>query len=360
LPNGWGGEAYRMVSGYFYHGGFFFVLALLLFTGFWVMRHHAIQQWFAENKRLRMFILLSLLALLLATGRPALLWILQSRLPLFDQFNHPFKFFLYLQFFAICSGVMITNNFLNKFASKKTALFFYLFSLLLLIFQVSKTKDAFFVYTLKGKPYEPPKYASLLGPNRNYRILSLSPSRSADSLFAGSLTLNFAGVQEIASIDGYEPFFQNKFNLYTQHRQAGVRYFILGKYKPAGEYFTGLQQQLPLFSDYKSFRKIYEDDQVSVMEDTAFEPIVQFFDAGHVLQQTSFTMENRNNGAIIKLNKAIRTDKILLGFNYHKNLEIFINRKNREFTNDPWNRIAIDVKDTVRDIEIRYNPLKYL
>jgi hypothetical protein len=254
---------------------------------------------------------------------------------------------------------MIANHYLKEFASKKKTMVFYFGSFLLLGFQVFQTKDAFFVYSVNQKPYAKPKYVGLFDPNKNYRILSLSPSRSADSLFAGSLTLNFATVQGLASADGYEPLFQNGYNLYTQHRQAGIRYFILGKYKAAGEYFTGMQHQLELFSDYKSFTRLYEDDQVTVLEDNAYEPILQVFDKEENPKPFSFTMEYQNNGANILLDRAVLANRLILGFNYHKNLTIYCNGIKRTFATDPWNRIAIELNDSLRNMEIRYHPFNY-
>jgi hypothetical protein len=359
MPNGWGGAAYRKVSGHFYYGGFLFTLSFLFFIASWLRYKKSVQDFFTINTLLKPFLLLATLALVLAIGRPGLLWMIQSKLPLLNKFNHPFKFLLFAQFFMIVSGAFIVHHFLKPYIHKKIVFAFMSISSILVLLHVVQTKDAFFVYNLQGKPYTTPNFKNLFSKQNDYRILSLAAARSTDALFSHSLTMNFATPQGIASIDGYEPFFQNRYNLFIEHRQASIRYFILAKHTASNTYFMGLKNQLSNFNDYKQFLKIYEDAQVTILENSSYQPIIQFLQKDSAIH-VPYTIENKNNGIIVQLPQAVTASQLILGYNYNKNLDVYINHKKKEYTKDAYNRIQVMVQEPVRTITLIYRPLKYL
>jgi hypothetical protein len=168
--------------------------------------------------------------------------------------------------------------------------------------------------------------------------------------------MNFATPLGIASMDGYEPMFSIQQNLYANHRQAGIRYFLATKYKEANPYFIGSKDQLALFDGSAAFQQIYDDPQVTIWEDTLYEPLLQFFDQKGLRLPVSYTIENSNNGVSITTGNTISDAAMIISYNYHKNLEIYINKKRVNFTRDAYGRIVITKQNTVDIVQLVYNP----
>ncbi len=357
MPNGWGGLAYRSYSNLFYTGGYFFTFSLFIFLVITMLKKFKFGLRFEFANWFKLLLYLFIFTLLLSMGKSGILWILQSKLPVLNQFNHPFKFFLFVQFFGIICGAIIINIVLPMLKQQYVLTTFVMLSILSLVYQVIMTKDAFYVYTYK-KPYkELPYQQELSSVDNNYRILPLSVIRSNEINFAHSLVLNFATPYKISSIVGLEVLYNSSFDFFKHHRQLGIRYVISSKFKSETGYFNeykDFENQLTFFS---SMKKNYETDKVIIWEDTAYEKLIQVFDVNNKLIDEPIQIKNKNNGIEVNFTKPIGViSKIILGYNYHYNLHVFINGQKVFKNKDSIGRVIVYPNVEIRQIQTKYIP----
>jgi hypothetical protein len=361
MPNGWGGVAYKSYSNLFYQGGYLFTFSLFCFLIIGVLKKFKLGQHFAFTTWFKVLLFLFIITLLLSMGKSGILWTLQSKLPILNKFNHPFKFFLFVQFFGITCGAIIISVLLPLLKQKYALTIFTILSLASLVYQVVMTKDAFYMYNYK-KPYKELPYQQVLSHvDNNYRILPLSVIRSNQIDFAHTLVLNFPTPYKINSVVGLEVLYNSPFDFFKNHRQVGIRYVISSKLKSETGYFNehkGFENKLTFFN---SMKKVYETDQTIIWEDTAYEKLVQLFDINHQLINQSIQIDNRNNGIAVSFTKPTGVvSKIILGYNYQDNLHVFINGQKVTKDRDSIGRVIVYPNVEVKQIQTKYIPHPFL
>ncbi len=356
LPNGWGSTLYKAYDYYFYYGGFVFILITFFYIIYSFINFKNFYNLYKQKNKLFIFAIVFLVSFILAFGIPGFLWFLQSKIPIFNKFNHPFKFLLFVQFFGTITGAIILNYFCKKYFNKFSFYFILIISFIIITLNVFNTKDAFFVFDLQNKPYSPAKYFNLLDTNNNYRIIPLSALRSSDSLFNNTLQMNFSMMQNIASADGYEPFCNNLNDNYKNHRELGIRYFIVSHHTPSSVNVAYLFNRLSKFKYYIEFNKIYSDNQIDILEDTLSEPLIQLYQNNQKIK-TNIEILNKNNGVFFEINasKAI-VNKAMLNYNFNENIFVYVNGKTIEKEKDSFNRMVIYPNQLVKTIEFKYIP----
>jgi hypothetical protein len=357
MPNGWGGVAYRSYSNLFYQGGYLFTFSLFCFLIIGLLNNFKLGQRFKLMSWFNLLLFLFIITLLLAMGKSGVLWTLQSKLPVLNKFNHPFKFFLFVQFFGIICGAIIINTILPLLKQKHALTYFTVLSFSFLLYQVIMTKDAFYMYNYK-KPYKELPYQQMLSAvDNNYRILPLSVIRSNQIDFAHTLVLNFPTLYKISSATGLEVLYSSQFDFFKNHRQIGIRYVISSKLKSETGFFEeykGMESKLTFFT---SMKKIYETDRTIIWEDAAYEKIIQLFDGRNQLIDMPIQIDNKNNGIKINFIKPTeQVSKIILGYNYHDNLHVYVNGQQLAKYKDSIGRVIVYPNVEVKQIQTKYIP----
>jgi hypothetical protein len=358
LPNGWGRSDLHSVDVYFYYGAF--ILLPLAFAAIIYKLLYRRYPLFSnnDNKVFHWLCILLGIAFVFSMGRSGLLWWLLAKFPLFNKFNHPFKFLLFVQFFGIITGAILIQQLFRRFRFLPANFWIYSFSIVtvvLLGINMRHTRQAFYVYTYQ-KPYPAISWLNQLEKKIDYRVFPLGPSRSPDRLFESSLQMNFPTVYKIPSLDGYEPLNDKGTEVYRYHREFGVRYFIQSKHKAESNIFSG-ENNTHNFSNYQSFTKKYEDAQVIVYEDSLYEPVIQLFDAAGK-RWNDYNIEYRSNGIDIIMKQKTTFQKIKLNILYREGLKImFDDMPCIKFNKDSLGAVWCSEMHTASAIRIRYRAL---
>ena len=357
LPNGWGQGGLHHYDAFFYYGGFIFLLLALSFLLYRVM-YKRFPLVATEQYPVTSFLWLLLLAFVLSLGAPGILWWLQAQLPVLNKFNHPFKLLLYVQFFGIVAGAVLLQQLMNRIPQLAVARMYYgvaAIIIFLLAVNVHNTQQAFYVYTYK-KPYVQTDWA--FHPENNYRVLPIGAVRSPDDNFSNSLQMNFPMVNQVASIDGYEPLNNLGPDLYRNHRAFGVRYFVVAEHSTEPAFYRQTEKDLEHYQGHTSFRKMYSGNKITVYEDSLCEPVVQLWNSsGKPVQPEKIIY--RNNGIDIQTGN-IPLQQVQLGFMYRKGMEVYYdNRKCRQVSADSLQRILVKDTGTAATIKLRYRPFPF-
>lgn len=360
LPNGWGSSELREYDTYFYHGGFIFLILSIAVLVFWLLRGKCRLLPGYEHFVPKAFLLLLALAFLFAMGRSGGLWWLMAKLPLFDKFNHPFKFLLFVQFFGIAAGAILLQQLILRTREKEQPLYRYALNIVVLLnlcILVYHARQAFYKYEYQ-QPYTAIAWLNQLDPKKDYRIMPSGPLRSPDTGFESSMQMNFPMVYGIASLDGYEPLNHQGVDVYRYHREFGVRYFIESKHR-AEPGFSAHNGELQRYRYYSEFRKIYEDAQVKVYEDSLYEPIAALYNAqGNEIK--NYTIKYQNNGLDIQLPQPDTLSRMRLSLISRKGLNIYYNnRLCRKFLSDQSGRIYCTEMLPASVIRVRYKALPF-
>lgn len=356
LPNGWGRYGLSHYDAYFYYGGFIFLVLALAALISWLIRGKCRLLSGYEHFIPKAFLLLLAVAFIFSLGRSGGLWWLTAKLPLFDKFNHPFKFFLFVQFFGIIAGAVLFQQVLQRWKDFKIYIYTSAAIMLcLLCINSTQSKQAFYKYEYR-QPYPAIAWLNKLNAKKDYRIMPVGPLRSPDSGYESSLQMNFPMVYGIPSLDGYEPLNHKGIDVYRYHREYGARYFIESKHK-AEPGFPAIKNELLLFRHHNEFKKIYEDAQVNVYEDSLYDPVVQLYNAvGNEI--TGFSIKYRNNGMDIQLNQPDTVGRMRLSLVSRKGLKIYYNDKLcKKFLSDQSRRIYCREILPASVIRVRYRAL---
>lgn len=358
LPNGWGRSDLKAYDAFFYYGGFVFLLLALAALLFWLLRGKCRLLPGYEHFVPKAFLLLLALAFVYALGRSAGLWWLTAKLPLFNKFNHPFKFLLYVQFFGIVAGAVLFQQLLYRWKANTRVLYAGLAVITGLLFvNTIFSRQAFYKYKY-DQPYAVIPWLEKLDKEKNYRIMPVGPLRSPDRGFEASLHMNFPMVYGIPSLDGYEPLNHYGADVYRYHREYGVRYFIESKHT-AEPGFPSRKEELRLFRYHDALKKIYEDAQVNVYEDTLYDPVVQLYNTRGA-EIKNFRIKYRNNGLDVQLLQPDTLSRMRLSLISRKGLNIYYNnRLCRKFLSDQSGRIYCTEVLPASVIRVRYKALEF-
>jgi hypothetical protein len=357
LPNGWGSVAFRHADAHFYYGHLF--LPLLAFIALFYTMLSGLQS--GKFRTYRVLLLLFVIAFLLSLGRGGLLWWAMAKLPVFNQFNHPFKFLLFVQFFAMIAGALALQYLIQAHFNRRLQNIVALLlvsSIVVLPFHLNKTRQAFYVYRY-DRPYTKPSFTEKLAVGSNYRILPIGPLRSFDKGYEASLQMNFPAAYGIASADGYEPLDRKVFDFYRHHRQWGIRYFIQSLHQPEPNGFPIQNYGLQRYAGYRDFKEVYRDGGVIVYEDNLCEPVVQCLDEQGRLLPFSYqlTPEYHNNGLQVRLpatDTQVRT--LVLALAWRRGWLCKVDGVGVKPVKDAVGRMAVSVPGSCNTIRLYYQP----
>lgn len=202
-PNGWGASSPGSMSPFFYAGTLLTAagaLALVAALATMLRRHLEPDFWWRQR-----WSTLTLLALLLAIGQPALLWSALGALPAFEHFTHPFKLLPYLLLGLNLSGALALQRLLPRQRRWHTGLA--LATALLMLWNTGLARTSFFTYADDPYPPLPPAIAALLRPagsdTLQPRLLAAARFHTHAAGFATSLMHNLPTAHRVMALDGY-------------------------------------------------------------------------------------------------------------------------------------------------------------
>lgn len=351
MPNGWGTPGLQVYTSYFYYGGYTLLSAALLY----IMLVSIRPKWLFTFRHIPLFqayFFGLVICLIMALGVPGILWYIVGKLPLFNLFSHPFKFLLYVQFFGILCGVVLIQHVLKQYAVKYTYLFL-IQSIGCVVWQVIHTQDAFFAYNYT-KPYQAPNYNAVLHTNHNYRIMPLAVSRSTATNYDQSLTMNFATMQTIPSIYGYEPLYNHFWNVEENYSAYGVRYIIQSNYKPSNPLYIGTTNLLSKLHNYHTLAPIYTDSIYTIWENKTYTPLVVIYNNEMQPIYDAGTLSFNNNGISYITNYKQQVHNVLLNYTYTPHCKVYINNVQYPIVPDALNRIVIPCNTIINSIKLVY------
>jgi hypothetical protein len=217
-PEAWGDPA-RMAPLY-YAGTVFMAIALagLLAMAGILLACRGVGPLVRDN----VWLLCGGLALWTAFG-PGGPWSAMSVLPVFDKFNGPWKMLLFVQLFTAIAGALMIERMVSSSRWRPgAAAILATLSVVLILYNVTLTRGAFYDYGDDPYPQLPGALTSLLTgdpPATRGRVLPIAPERSQVPDYVRSLMLDFPSYYGIASLDGYDPFVRDT----VQFRRAWER-----------------------------------------------------------------------------------------------------------------------------------------
>lgn len=157
------------------------------------------------------------------------LFLIFKFLPLLAKFHKAFKLFYIFLFSTSILGI--------RFLQKKSSLNSYLIvgSFLYLTYMLLFLDKGFYEYKIaKGDPYQLNNISDLPLKKSYAKVYSVAPLRSHDQNFANSMSLNFGLMNNIITINGYEPMAQSKNRILNQEdlHFLGVTHLLLFKENP--------------------------------------------------------------------------------------------------------------------------------
>jgi uncharacterized membrane protein YfhO len=226
------------------------------------------------------------------------------------------------------------------------------------MYNIHFTKDAFYVYGIKEKnDYGALGYESTLSKNNDYRIMTFSVGRSSSAYFNTMLISNLPTQYQIPSVFVYEPLAAVPTDFYKFYNEYGVRYFIVSKLTTPNPMFINNYGEFDRLYGHLQFLKIFEDHQVSIYENTQYQPLVQFYDQrDRIIKNATVTINNLSNGVNIRSDLKESVSKIILAYRAIKGIQIYINDKKNDFNKDEMDRIIIRTNEIPHKIALRYVP----
>jgi hypothetical protein len=343
----------------FYNHQFLFSIAAfaVLFYG---LIFGSRSQWF--RNRLGVLLLLFLTAVLLSLGKAGLLWPMLSKLPVFNKFQHPFKFLIFINYFAMLIGVLAVQRWIllnrqnsNRRIAIQALVVFFSASALLLTFFFQQLN-----FNLKGytRPYAVQPWMKILATGNQYRIYAAGTFTAPNQ--AATLQFNFGTQYRIVSIDGWEELNGILPNPLQYAREYGVRYYVLsnGKDYKEGLNINMTERNLPLFDKVqKEYQLIYRDSVIQLYEDVHWQPLVQLRNdtAAVVLQ---YTIEYNAQGAVIQLPQPAQGNLLTLAFINRPGLYVYLDDQPYSPAEDAAKRVVVRPVKPFRQIRLVYEPYK--
>lgn len=343
----------------FYNVHFLFLLAAFLLT---VWAFLSPEKFKTIQRTFKIVLLLFVAAILFSLGKAGLLWPVTAKLPLFNKFQHPFKFVLFIIFFGSLAGVLFCSWLRglyekNILAQRVLNTGVYGFGVTGLLFTFIFCQQHFNRYGFRRPYAKEPWMHSILQEN-NYRFYaagaSTAPARSA------SLMFNFGTAYKIPSAGGWEELNGIYPDVMQYGRQYGVRYYILSEFK---EYREGLnirsETEFPRLSEkiQASLPLVYRDSSIRIYEDSSAESLLQLRQQG-VLQAVEFSIQYHARGATIRLNKEVAGDALTLAFICRPKLNVYLDGKKQAVEKDGFGRVLVRPSAPFGKIEVLYEPYR--
>ncbi len=350
-PNLWGSIVQQQVSNYFYQGPVFFIGIAFVFLIIYFIKNKSFKNKDISQQHSKILSFIFLLVLLLSFGRSGIIWVIQSKLPILNKFSLPFKFLFFVQFFGVILGAFVLQQLQLKYKSIIAT-----FSITITIFCALHNCDAFYLY--KNNNYASQNILQKIKSDNNYRIISFAPLRSENGNYNIALTNNLATQYQIASVQGYEPLFQNNLNTLQNLNQLSTKYFIVSNVTSTNPYFVGIQSQASKYITAPNVQLIYADSTTKIYQNNNALPICVAYNNDSILQ-TNPEISNRNNGVFFLFNTPIVANKITLSFALLNGLKVFVNGKKQLVQKDAFGCIQFKPTETIKTIQTIYCPFPF-
>ena len=206
----------ELLSGYYeaptYQWEYYYVSPIIL-IGFYLAVFKYMPMFFQQskiNQEIHFELYLSLIAIVSLSFMSPLFFIFKY-LPLLSKFHKAFKLYY---IFLFSTGILGIRHILKKSTLNTYIIigsFMYLFYMLLFL------DKGFYEYKIvKGDPYQLKSISNLPLIESNAKVYAVAPLRSHDQNFANSMCLNFGLMNNIITINGYEPMADSKNRILNQ------------------------------------------------------------------------------------------------------------------------------------------------
>ncbi len=298
--------------------------------------------------------ILLLIAILFSFGKAGVLWIFFSKLPLFSKFQHPFKFYFFINFFVLILSSIILQKIFFGIKYKRIFNFVILGSSL---FSICLT----FIFNQKvyNDNYQNPYQLSDDFPKLDvskYRIAAIHNYDGNNE--CQTLGLNFPTHYKWPAITGFEDLNKEKPDVIKNANKFSVLYYICTNFENYNRGLTNntIAENITINKRImESYKEIFSDKYLRIFEDTSVLPIVQCFKDSFPVN-TNYTIKYNNKGANIKFDTNVKTDKIMLAFIWRPHLYIYINNKKYTPIKDEFERLIIFPTEVFEKIDLIYNP----
>ena len=198
-PNNWGSAHYELMGQFYYSGTVFCAVGLLALVAMCVA---------GMNRRTvgrNVWLVMALIAFVLALGRQGGLWTLIAKLPVMEKFTGPFKMLLYLNLFIMLGAGLIMERLAMRSYVWRIAIPAVVCGLM--VYHCLLPLPSF--YSFKERPY-PQLPAEMTRVLRGVesptpaRIIAFAPYMSPADGFVKSLMNDFATVYGYLNVFGYE------------------------------------------------------------------------------------------------------------------------------------------------------------
>ncbi|HOW35521.1 MAG TPA: hypothetical protein PL155_03835 [Candidatus Omnitrophota bacterium] len=355
---------------FYYSGTIFFavflgaILAISILLLFGKNKRLLLKRFIADN----IWIILALLALVLAMGHRGLLWTIQAQLPIFNKFRMPFKFLHYFNLFAVMGGGVIIERCLRTARKKELwALFLGTAVCSLMLYHVSLSSASFYSYgdrPSRLQSYKDRFNISDFSDRGNIRrVLSLTSDRSPKSGYVFSLNHNFPTFFHVHAFGGYDyfidksPYFSKaKENLFSRPSEAaiayGIRWVVIDRDIEEKKMADARSLGLASFLLAQGVKRRVTPDYVLVRLNNAH-PLV--FVEGHPRGALPFSV--KNNGLDIDTSRIlIAGGRIVINMLWRPEIMVMHGKEKLKCEADLWGRVVAEVPAQVKIVSFRYLP----
>jgi hypothetical protein len=298
--------------------------------------------------------ILLLIATLFSLGKAGILWMLFAKLPVFSKFQHPFKFYIFINFFILIIAVVYLQKLILFTKYKKLLYCLVCFSSILaititFIFNQKSTNEFF------SKPYLINEKLPGLDLTK-YRIAAVDNYDALNE--CRTFSLNFPTYFKMPSATGFEDLNVEKPDVFNYGNLFSVRYYICTNeenYKGGmtNNYVKKNKQISEKISS--TYKQIYKENNFQIFEDSSALPILQCFNYTNAVN-INYVINYHNKGADFLFDKKINANKIILSFTWRSHLYVYINNKKCIPQKDTFGRLIVFPVEPFEKIELIYNP----
>jgi hypothetical protein len=374
-PEKWGADQALMC--HIYYSGTVF-LGAGMFASLAVAMSLLVFRWKrSELRRLlsaNIWVACGLVAFLLALGSRGLLWTWLCRLPVFDKFNHPFKFLPFMTLFLVLAGGVWLERSIPKGRSGRSATGIGAAVVaVLLLYHCWNAQGSFYAFKEKPYPPLPAPLAATLKEGEPARIWSIAPERSPARDFVSSLQLNFPTVYGVLAVDGYDPlvaatpeFVRARERLVETPVEAckafGVRRIVVHRLAKAPEYgptvifayverlARDIQRALPKVE--RAGRLVLATPEVSVFELPDVAPLA--FAAA--VPATALPLRVTCAGAYVDISSLPEGGDVVVNFLKRPETVAAVDGQPLAAAADEWGRVVVRVPAGGQRLEVRLAP----
>ncbi len=288
------------------------------------------------------------MCLLYGCGRMGLLFTLSQNIPFFNKFTHPFKAFFYINLLFTIIGVIAVNKIYNQ----KIIYCFCIFSISYLYYQIHNSKSAFYAYAIK-KHYDKISVSKFFNQYQDYRILPIAASRDTTNSFMSTLRFNTPTFYKIPSLECLEVLNPKEINIAKYYSEFSARYILLYKSpNTSGGYAYNFK--ITDLTHYQSLDTIYTSQDFILLENKEYTPLITFYNSHNEKIIATPSIKYLSTKVTIKSDTAIKPAKVLLTFNYRKNLRVYADEKKVPIIPDSINRVLFFPTFEFKELKIKY------